>query len=89
MACDMVCVDWGVSLSKAKKELGDSKGISGNLDPSILFAPEELIRAEVRANIMASGGPGKHVLNLGHGVIQGTPEPAIGWLVDEAKNFRG
>jgi len=89
MNCDMVCVDWKIDLAKAKRELGATKGVSGNLDPSILFGPEELIRAEVRANIAAGGGPGRHLLNLGHGVIQGTPEPAVGWLVDEAKTFRG
>ena len=88
MACDMVCVDWGVDLAKAKREL-PGKGVSGNLDPAVLFGPEDLVRAEVRANIMAGGGPGRHLLNLGHGVIQGTPEPAVGWLVDEAKTFRG
>jgi uroporphyrinogen-III decarboxylase len=28
-------------------------------------------------------------LNLGHGVMQGTPEEAVGWLVDECKRYKG
>eukprot|EP00614_Pseudopedinella_elastica_P018061 CAMPEP_0172646098 /NCGR_PEP_ID=MMETSP1068-20121228/240062_1 /TAXON_ID=35684 /ORGANISM="Pseudopedinella elastica, Strain CCMP716" /LENGTH=384 /DNA_ID=CAMNT_0013460349 /DNA_START=33 /DNA_END=1187 /DNA_ORIENTATION=- len=87
MDCDSVCIDWGVDLALAKKTVG--KPVSGNLDPTVLFAPEETIRAEVRKNILSGGGPGHHLLNLGHGVIQGTPEESVGWLVDEAKNFRG
>ena len=35
----------------------------------------------------SGGGPGHHLLNLGHGVIQGTPEESVGFLVDEAKLF--
>jgi hypothetical protein len=34
-----------------------------------------------------AGGPG-HILNLGHGVIQETPEEAVGIFVDEAKKFK-
>ena len=77
-----------MDLAKAKLAL-PNHGVSGNLDPTVLFAPEALLREEVRKNIMAGGGPGGHLLNLGHGVIQGTPEPSVGWLVDEAKTFRG
>jgi len=37
---------------------------------------------------MAGGGPGAHVLNLGHGVLPTTPEAAVGWFVDECKALR-
>jgi len=29
------------------------------------------------------------LLNLGHGVMQGTPEEAVGWLINEAKSYKG
>jgi len=89
MKADNLALDWGCDLKAARTVLGPERGVSGNLDPSILFAPEATIRAEVRKNIMAAGGPGHHLLNVGHGVMQGTPEESVGWLVDEAKNFRG
>lgn len=87
MACDNVCLDHGVDIAVARRTLGTNKPVSGNVDPLVLLAPEDHIRQEVRSNIMAAGGPGKHLLNLGHGVIQGTPESAVGAFVDEAKQF--
>ena len=85
LGADMISVDHGRSLSAARADLG-SYPISGNVDPSVLFAPEEQVRAAVRDCIQQAGGPGEaHVMNLGHGVRQGTPEEAVGWAVDEVK----
>ena len=45
--------------------------LQGNMDPTVLYAKPEAIRAEV-ARILASYGKGSgHVFNLGHGI---TPE---------------
>ena len=58
-----------------------------NRNPSMTKAQ---IEQAVRDCIDKAGGPGnKHLLNLGHGVMQGTPEEAVGWLVDECKRYRG
>mmetsp|Transcript_34599 Transcript_34599/g.79991 ORF Transcript_34599/g.79991 Transcript_34599/m.79991 type:complete len:236 (-) Transcript_34599:136-843(-) len=88
MGADMIALDWAVDLAAARKILGPDVPVSGNIDPRILFGSEDQIRAEVRRCIDAAGGPGKHLLNLGHGVMQGTPEAAVGWLVDECKRYR-
>ena len=53
----------------------------------ILFGPEKAIRKEVRSIIDSAGGPGTHLPNLGHGVMQGTPESAVGAMIDEAKTY--
>jgi len=50
--------------------------VQGNVDPMVLFAPEQEIRDTVRRCI-AEGGEG-HILNVGHGVAQGTPEENVG-----------
>lgn len=89
MGCDMIGVDWAVDMAQARKILGPDVPISGNLDPTILFGTKEQIEQAVRDCIDKAGGPGKHLLNLGHGVMQGTPEEAVGWLVDECKRYRG
>lgn len=89
MGCDMIAVDWAVDMAEARKILGDDVAISGNLDPTILFGTKEQIEEAVRDCIDKAGGPGKHLLNLGHGVMQGTPEEAVGWLVDECKRYKG
>jgi uroporphyrinogen decarboxylase len=89
MSADMICLDWSIDMADARKRLGD-KPVSGNLDPSILkFGSKEQIEQAVRDCIDKAGGPGKHLLNLGHGVMQGTPEIAVKWLVDECKRYQG
>jgi len=89
MGSDMIAVDWAVDMAQARKILGPDVAISGNIDPTILFGSKEQIEEAVRDCIDKAGGPGKHLLNLGHGVMQGTPEEAVGWLVDECKRYKG
>mmetsp|Transcript_141 Transcript_141/g.226 ORF Transcript_141/g.226 Transcript_141/m.226 type:complete len:405 (-) Transcript_141:108-1322(-) len=89
MGCDMIAVDWAVDMAKAREILGPDIAISGNVDPTVLFGTKEQIEEAVRECIDKAGGPGKHLLNLGHGVMQGTPEEAVGWLVDECKRYKG
>mmetsp|Transcript_13990 Transcript_13990/g.20894 ORF Transcript_13990/g.20894 Transcript_13990/m.20894 type:complete len:402 (-) Transcript_13990:171-1376(-) len=89
MGSDMIAVDWSVDMAEARKILGPDVAISGNLDPTVLFGTKEQIEEAVRDCIDKAGGPGKHLLNLGHGVMQGTPEEAVGWLVDECKRYKG
>ena len=45
---------------------------------------DEQIRIAVHDCIRKAGGKG-HILNLGHGVLQGTPERAVQAFVDAAK----
>jgi uroporphyrinogen decarboxylase len=89
MGADMICIDWAVDMAEARKILGDDIPVSGNIDPSVLFGSQQQVEAAVRECIDKAGGPGKHLLNLGHGVMQGTPEIAVKWLVDECKRYRG
>ena len=55
----------------ARRRVGDKVALQGNMDPTVLYAKPEAIRAEV-GRILASYGKGTgHVFNLGHGI---TPE---------------
>lgn len=89
MGCDMICVDWSVDMEQARKILGPDVPVSGNLDPTVLFGSKEQIEQAVRDCIDKAGGPGKHLLNLGHGVMQGTPEESVKYLVDECRRYKG
>ncbi len=61
-------VDWLTDLSEARVRTGGRVALQGNLDPCVLYAEPEVIRAEVAATLASYGeGPG-HVFNLGHGV---------------------
>ena len=57
--------------------------ISGNIDPTVLFGSKKQIKKAVRECIDKAWGHGKHLLNLGHGFMQGTPGEAVGWLMDD------
>lgn len=85
MNADMICLDWQVDMTTARKTLG-SKPVSGNVDPTILLGPPEGIVAAVDECIGKAGGSG-HILNLGHGVIKTTPEEAVKLFVDTAKSI--
>jgi len=59
--------------------------LQGNVDPFILrYGSESEVRKAVRQAIDEAGGPGKHILNLGHGVMQQTPEENVQYFVEEA-----
>ena len=71
IGCDAVGVDWTTDLATARQAVGGRVALQGNLDPSALFAPPEVLRAETLRVLDSFGkGPG-HVFNLGHGI---TPE---------------
>ncbi len=87
--CDAVGLDWTVDLAAARRRVGDSVALQGNLDPMALFGGEPALRAEARRVMDAFGpvGQGGHVFNLGHGISQFTPPEAVGVLVDEVHTY--
>jgi uroporphyrinogen decarboxylase len=79
---DVVGLDWTMGLAAARQRVGDRVALQGNLDPNVLFAPAERIRAEA-TRVLDDFGPGAgHVFNLGHGISQHTPPEAVSVLVD-------
>lgn len=80
--CDALGVDWTTSLSDARTQVQDRVALQGNMDPSILYASPERIRAEVE-QVLASYGAGTgHVFNLGHGIHQTIDPDHVKVLVD-------
>ena len=85
IGADGVGLDWTVNLGKARERVGDRVALQGNLDPVVLFASEQQIRAEVHKVLHDYGYPSAdqgHVFNLGHGISQFTPPEAVSVLVD-------
>ena len=71
--CDAIGLDWTIEIGEARRRVNDQVALQGNLDPAILFAPPDVITAEVE-KVLASYGHGSgHVFNLGHGISQFTP----------------
>ena len=87
---DALGVDWTVNLQLARQRTAGRVALQGNLDPTVLFAEPDAIRAQVRRvleDYAARGGSDGHIFNLGHGISQFTPPEAVSVLVDEVHSF--
>ncbi|MBY4897649.1 uroporphyrinogen decarboxylase [Cupriavidus sp. AU9028] len=90
IGADAVGLDWTVNLASARRRTAGKVALQGNLDPSVLFAPEQAIREQVRRvldDYAAGGGSDGHVFNLGHGISQFTPPASVEVLVDEVHGY--
>jgi len=80
--CDALGVDWTTDLKDARARVGSRVALQGNMDPSVLYASPERIRAEAEV-VLASFGQGNgHVFNLGHGIHTGINPDHVAALVD-------
>jgi uroporphyrinogen decarboxylase len=70
---DVIGVDWRLPLDEAWDLIGADRGIQGNLDPTLLFAPEERLFAAADEVLRRAAGRPGHIFNLGHGVMPSTP----------------
>jgi uroporphyrinogen decarboxylase len=66
---DAISVDWRLDLAEAKRRVGARVALQGNLDPCVLYAPEDVVRLHARRILDAYGGESGHVFNLGHGIL--------------------
>lgn len=79
---DIISVDWRVELDDAWTRIGFERGIQGNLDPTLLLAPWDVIeRGMLDVLRRANQRPG-HIFNLGHGVLAQTEPDMLRRLVD-------
>ncbi len=80
--CDVLGLDWSTNLQEARKTLKDRVALQGNMNPSILYESEAVIRETV-AEILANYGEGnRHIFNLGHGIPQDASPDHVAVLVD-------
>ncbi|WP_025093345.1 uroporphyrinogen decarboxylase [Bacillus safensis] len=78
---DVVGLDWRMSVDEARKE-GLTKTLQGNLDPTILLAPWEVIEERAK-DILDQGLKSDHfIFNLGHGVFPDVSPDTLKKLTD-------
>jgi uroporphyrinogen decarboxylase len=90
IGADAVGLDWTVNLARARQLVGHKVGLQGNLDPAILFANPDQIRAEVHRTLDSFGKPDAgsgHVFNLGHGISQFTPPESVAAMVEAVHQY--
>lgn len=81
---DIISVDWTVDMAEARQRLGRDLKVQGNIDPGVLFGSQDFIRDRI-IDTVRKAGKGGHILNLGHGVLVGTPEENVRFFFETAK----
>jgi len=85
--CDALGIDWTTDLAQARRRVGNHVALQGNLDPAVLCAPQERVRAEARRVLDAYGAEPGHIFNLGHGISPHASVDAVLALVDEVRAY--
>ena len=70
---DIISLDWTVDIKEACKRIPEGIGIQGNVDPGILFGNKDSIKERIDSTFNKVKNR-KYILNLGHGILPGTPE---------------
>lgn len=79
---DVAGIDWRTPLSVARRILGPTKAVQGNLDPAALFASPQELKRHVDTVLLEAGPDPGHIFNLGHGIWQETNPDNVARLVD-------
>lgn len=79
---EALSVDWREPLSHVRERVGPEIALQGNLDPAALLGGTEHLRTEATAVLDAAGRSGRHVFNLGHGVLPETDPTRVAELVE-------
>jgi uroporphyrinogen decarboxylase len=78
---DVVGVDWRVPLDEGVRRVR-GRAVQGNLDPSLVFAPTELMLDRAADVLRRGRGAPGHIINLGHGVLPSTDPGQLARLTD-------
>ena len=84
---DVIGVCWRTPISQARSRTGGRVALQGNLDPAALFASPDVVRARALAVLEDAGEQPGHIMNLGHGILPGTPIASVEALVETVASF--
>jgi uroporphyrinogen decarboxylase len=80
--CAALGLDWTIGLAEARARVGSRVALQGNIDPAVLLAKPDTIRAEVARTLASFGAHPGHVFNLGHGITPEIDPAHLGVLID-------
>jgi uroporphyrinogen decarboxylase len=79
---DVIGLDWRVRLDEGWRRVGHDVAVMGNLDPVVLFAKQDVLRAQAKKILEQAEGRAGHIFNLGHGILPETPVENVVALVE-------
>lgn len=80
-------IDWCIKADMAREFAGNDITLQGNFDPAKLLSPIPVIEKEVK-EMLTAFGPGRHIANLGHGILPNVPVDHARAFVNTVKEFR-
>lgn len=67
------------------KDRSADHSVQGNMDPGVLFGSKDTITQRILETVKSAEGT-RHIMNLGHGVLVGTPEENVAHFFEVAKS---
>jgi len=80
---DVFGVDWSTPMALAKEKLGDRYVLQGNMEPCRLYSKEAT--TECVESLAKTMKDGRHIFNLGHGILPDVPVENAIHFVSECK----
>lgn len=78
----VIGLDWRTTISDARKRLGASTVVQGNLDPALVLAGTDTALRGAQHVLADNAGHHGHIFNLGHGVQPDTDPGVLAAIVD-------
>jgi len=83
---DILSLCHTVDFKEGVTRAGTQFAYQGNMDAGVLFGSKDAIEKRVLETVRAGQEMGvRHIMNLGHGVQQGTPEENVAHFFEVAK----
>ena len=83
---DIISLDWTVDMAEGCARLPENIGVQGNVDPGLLFGAPQAIKERIIDTVNKAKGR-RHIINLGHGILPGTPEENAKVFFETSKNI--
>lgn len=84
--CNTVGLDWNMDINEARKSVGESRTLQGNLDPCALYASHNEVE-KMTKKMMDSFASQRHIVNLGHGVYPDIDPEKVKTFIKTVKNY--
>lgn len=84
--CNTVGLDWNMDPAEARKMVGESRTLQGNLDPCALYSSHKDVE-NLTINMLDTFTSKRHIVNLGHGVYPDVDPEKVKTFIKTVKNY--
>ena len=85
---DAVSIDWTAEPSLIRERVQNRVAVQGNLDPLALIAGGAALDRAVD-DVLKNFSGGRHIFNLGHGILPETPIAHVEQMLKRVREYRG